>query len=59
MNELIKLLCIALGSFIFIGNANADVKLPKIISSNMVLQRDTEIKIWGWADKSGWLRFRL
>ena len=28
----------------------AEVKLPKIFSSNMVLQRDRELKIWGWAD---------
>ena len=29
----------------------AAVTLPKIFTSNMVLQRDKEIKIWGWADK--------
>ena len=28
----------------------ADVRLPKILSSNMVLQCDSEVKIWGWAD---------
>jgi len=27
----------------------ADVRLPKIISDNMVLQRDKPIKLWGWA----------
>ena len=27
----------------------AQVKLPKLISDGMVLQRDTELKIWGWA----------
>ena len=30
--------------------AFAEIKLPAIVSSNMVLQRDTEIVIWGWAD---------
>ena len=30
--------------------ALAEIKLPAIVSSNMVLQRDTEIVIWGWAD---------
>ena len=29
----------------------ADVKLPSTFSSNMVLQRDIPIKVWGWADK--------
>ncbi len=27
----------------------AKIKLPSIISSNMVLQRNTSVKIWGWA----------
>lgn len=28
----------------------AEVTLPQLISDGMVLQRDTELKIWGWAD---------
>lgn len=31
-------------------NANAEVTLPKVISSNMVLQRDAKVPIWGKAD---------
>lgn len=31
--------------------ATAEVKLPPLISDNMVLQRNTELKIWGWAAK--------
>ena len=31
--------------------SNAEVKLPQVFSSNMVLQRDLPIIIWGWADK--------
>jgi sialate O-acetylesterase len=27
----------------------AQVKLPAIVSSNMVLQRNTTVKLWGWA----------
>ena len=30
--------------------ASADVKLPKVFGSNMVLQRDAPIPIWGWAE---------
>jgi sialate O-acetylesterase len=30
----------------------ADVRLPKILSSHMVLQRNAEVAIWGWADPS-------
>ncbi len=28
----------------------ADVRLPKILGSHMVLQRDSEVTLWGWAD---------
>ena len=28
----------------------ADVRLPALIGDNMVLQRDTAVKVWGWAD---------
>ena len=31
-------------------NAIAAVTLPKLVGDNMVLQRDTPLKIWGWAD---------
>jgi sialate O-acetylesterase len=30
--------------------SDADVKLPKIFSSNMVLQQGIEIPVWGWAE---------
>ncbi len=30
--------------------AGADVKLPALIGSHMVLQRDVEARLWGWAD---------
>lgn len=29
--------------------AQAQIRLPKLITDNMVLQRDQPIKIWGWA----------
>lgn len=38
--------------FFYVGTVNAAVKLPAIISSHMVLQRNTTVKIWGWADKN-------
>ena len=30
-------------------SAHSEVKLPALISDNMVLQRNTPINIWGWA----------
>lgn len=32
------------------SSARADVRLPKILSSHMVLQRDRPTHFWGWAD---------
>lgn len=44
----------------------AEVKLPAIVSSNMVLQRNTTITLWGWADAkekititTSWLKERI
>lgn len=30
----------------------AQVRLPKLVSDGMVLQRDSKVKIWGWASKN-------
>jgi sialate O-acetylesterase len=35
---------------IFYNSAFANVTLPNVFSDNMVLQRNTEITIWGWAN---------
>jgi len=36
---------------LFCQAAFCQVRLPVLISSGMVLQRDTNVKIWGWADE--------
>jgi sialate O-acetylesterase len=36
-------------SLLLTTTAFCQVRLPKLISDGMVLQRDTKIKIWGWA----------
>ncbi len=41
------LLLLAIGTFC--GPTHADVKLPKIISDHMVLQKSDKAAIWGWA----------
>jgi sialate O-acetylesterase len=33
-----------------VATAHADVRLPALISDNMVLQSDTPANVWGWAD---------
>ncbi|KAF2330560.1 sialate O-acetylesterase [Flavobacterium ginsenosidimutans] len=36
-------------AFLITFSINAQIKLPRLISDGMVLQRDTKINIWGWA----------
>jgi sialate O-acetylesterase len=45
-------ICCAVAAFAFtaVGAAHAEVKLPHLLSDHAVLQRDTPIHIWGWAD---------
>ena len=41
---------IVIFSLLIAQSINAEVKLPAIVSSNMVLQRNTTVVLWGWAD---------
>ena len=48
---------------LFVHSVYSEVKLPAIISSNMVLQRNTTVVLWGWAGagekisiKASWLK---
>ncbi len=45
----LKLTLLALTAFLSLCAAQAEVHLPNIFSSHMVLQRDKPIAIWGWA----------
>ena len=38
---------------------NAKIRLPKLISDCLVLQRDVPLKIWGWADVGEKVTIRL
>lgn len=57
---------IAIFSLLFPQSIKAELRLPAIVSSNMVLQRNTTVEIWGWADadekitiKASWLNKAL
>lgn len=39
-----------LGLLLLSADLSAEIILPKVIGSNMVLQRNRELTIWGWAD---------
>jgi sialate O-acetylesterase len=46
-----KLTVAILGIIFGITSLKAEVVLPKLLSDNMVLQRDLQVNIWGWAGK--------
>ena len=48
--RLTSLLTVAVALATGSDHLRADVKLPTVIDSHMVLQRDAELTIWGWAD---------
>lgn len=41
---------LAFAVFLAAGYVQADVRLPAIFGDHMVLQRDGDIPVWGWAD---------
>ena len=45
----LKKYCVILVLLFTITTAFCQVRLPRLISNGMILQRDTKIKIWGWA----------
>lgn len=42
-----------------INTVAAQIKLPKLISNGMVLQRNEELKIWGWASANESITLKL
>jgi sialate O-acetylesterase len=46
----IGLIIILICQLTFLQEIKAEIKLPAIISSNMVLQRNSTVVIWGWAE---------
>lgn len=49
-NPCIKLLLILIVLALNIPSLTAKIRLPQLVSDRMVLQRDADLKIWGWAD---------
>ncbi len=35
---------------LFVPTAVADIRLPSVLGSHMVIQRDSSIQLWGWAE---------
>jgi len=58
MKMILKLFSLGLVFFAFNISVQAELRLPAIVGNNMVLQRDLELPIWGWADpgQSVWVQ---
>jgi len=44
-----RILITGFAIILFSSVLNAQVKLPALLSNNMVMQRNSGVKIWGWA----------
>jgi len=63
MKKITLLLVMTTFNLMVLQSVYAEIKLPALVSSDMVLQRNTTVKIWGWADanekisiKTSWLK---
>lgn len=52
-------LSVLLLSVIMSAQTPAKVRLPKLISDSMVLQRDVDLDIWGWSNPGTWVTVRF
>jgi sialate O-acetylesterase len=62
MKKFTLILFVAAINILLIQSLRAEIKLPAIVSSDMVLQRNTTVVLWGWANanekitiKTSWL----
>lgn len=46
-------------SFFVSAPGNSQITLPRLIRDSMVLQRDTKLKIWGWATKGEEIKIKF
>ena len=45
-----RLLILSILFYFSVDIVNADIRLPKLFSDNMILQREMQVPVWGWAD---------
>ena len=45
-----KVIFLSILFFLITSVSYADVRLPAVLGSNMVLQQQSKVKLWGWAD---------
>lgn len=50
MRRIGSITLVAVVHLLFLQSIHAEIRLPAIVSSNMVLQRNSSVILWGWAD---------
>ncbi|MFO7257901.1 MAG: sialate O-acetylesterase [Bacteroidota bacterium] len=46
--------------FLFqVQHVQAGIQLPKLVGDSMVIQRDTKVRLWGWADANERIRIKF
>ncbi|HPT03216.1 MAG TPA: sialate O-acetylesterase [Bacteroidales bacterium] len=56
--KITKLLFLIIAVFCLSEASHATITLPSTIGSNMVIQRESEFRLWGWADPGQVLRIK-
>jgi sialate O-acetylesterase len=59
ISSYLALLLLGLSSLAMPTNARAEVRLPHVFSSHMVLQREKPLVIWGWANPGETVKVQL
>ncbi|QQS46104.1 MAG: sialate O-acetylesterase [Acidobacteriota bacterium] len=59
MSRKFRLISLLFFSLVLTSIASADVRLPALISDNMVLQQKANVPIWGWADEDEVVTVRI
>ncbi len=59
MSRKSRLILLLFFSLVLTSIASADVRLPSLISDNMVLQQKANVPIWGWADEDEVVTVRI
>lgn len=58
-NRILLATVVVLAALLNCYEVRADIRLPKIFSDNMVLQRNASIRVWGWSDPGEELNITL
>ena len=59
MSLLKKIVFVCFWIFFLSSQCNAEIKLPALVSSHMVLQQNSEVNLWGWSSPDEKIKIEL